>query len=471
MGKFKGPTASRNQLVLMPQCLDEMVSQDEPVRLLCEVMDRLDYSQLESSYPGGGCPAYPPRLLVKVLTLAYSMGQRSSRRIAEALRVDLRYVWLAEGLKPDFRTVARFRREKGEYLGELFAQSVRLCQEAGLVLLWHVAIDGSKVESVSGSHSLWGSRRIEQEREAIRRILDEAEEVDRLEDEEHGDSDGTTLPEHLRDADARKRRVDEAEKQLRQSGKKVISMTEPQSRPMRTSRGVQMSYNVQAAVDSSSQVVVGMSVTTDENDRQQLGTMLDEVYKNTGCKPSVVSADKGYYSAANMRILDEREQAGAVSVPKLPPRCRRPDRYGIDCFIYDEIGDTYRCPAGNLLTFRQTTNKGKGNSVYRIYKCAECRRCAHRELCGVRKGGKRLDIHVANALRAKMERFLATDAGKAAAVLRKQVVEPVFGQTKENRRFRRFMLRGLKGASIESALVFLVHNVIKVVSTRACQPA
>jgi transposase len=263
--------------------------------------------------------------------------------------------------------------------------------------------------------------------------------------------------------------VDEAEKQLRQSGKKVISTTEPESRPMRTSRGVRMSYNVQAAVDSSSQVVVGLSVTADENDRGQLGTMLSETYKNTGCKPSLVIADKGYYSAANMRILEEHEQVGAVSVPKLPPRCKRPDRYSVECFIYDEINDTYRCPAGKLLTFRTTTKKG--NSVYRAYKCAQCRGCLHRELCGVRKGGKRLSIHVANALRAKMERFLATDAGKAAAVLRKQVVEPVFGQMKENRRFRRFVLRGLKGASIEAALVFLVHNVSKVVSTRACQPA
>jgi len=470
MGRFKEPSASRKQLILMPQSLDEMVSQQEPVRLLCEVMDRLDYSRLESSYPGGGCPAYPPRLLVKVLALAYNMGQRSSRKIAEALRVDLRYVWLAEGLTPDFRTLARFRQEKEEYLRELFEGSVRLCQEAGLVLLGHVAIDGSKVESVAGSHSLWGKRRIEQEREAIRRILEEAEEVDRLEDEALGDNDGTSLPEHLRDVESRKRRVDEAEKQLRQSGKKVISTTEPESRPMRTSRGVRMSYNVQAAVDSSSQVVVGMLVTTDENDRQQLGAMLTEVYKNTGCKPSVVSADKGYYSAANMKILDENNQAGAVSVPKLPPRCKRPDRYDIDCFIYDEIGDTYRCPAGKLLTFRQTTNKSKVNSVYRIYKCAECRGCLHRELCGARKGGKRLDIHVSNALRAKMERFLATDAGKAAAVLRKQVVEPVFGQAKENRRFRRFVLGGLKGASIESALVFLVHNVFKVMSSPAYQP-
>lgn len=467
MGKFREPTASRNQLALMPQCLDEMVSQDEPVRLLCEVMDRLDYNRLESSYPGGGCPAYSPRLLVKVLALAYSVGQRSSRKIAEALRVDLRYVWLAEGLKPDFRTLARFRREKGKYLRELFAQSSMLAQEVGLVLLWHVAIDGSKVESVAGSHSLWGKRRVDQEREAIRRILEEAEEADRLEEEEYGESDGTSLPDDLRDVESRKRRVDEAEKQLRESGKKVISTTEPESRPMRTSRGVRMSYNVQAAVDSSSQVVVGMLVTTDENDRHQLGPMLSEVYANTGFKPAVVSADKGYYCAANMRILDENNQAGAVSVPRLPPRCNRPGGYGIDCFSYDEVGDTYTCPAGKLLTLRQATDKG--NSVYRVYICADCRGCAHRVSCGASKRGKRLDINVSNALRMKMQRFLGTDAGKAAAALRKQVVEPVFGQTKENRRFRRFMLRGLEGAGIESALMFLVHNVCKVMSSPAYQ--
>jgi len=469
MCKFKEPTASRSQLILMPQSLDEMVSQQEPVRLLSEVMDRLDYGRLESSYPGGGCPAYPPRLLVKLLTLAYSMGQRSSRKIAEALRVDLRYMWLAEGLAPDFRTLARFRREKGDYLQELFEQSTRLAVEVGLVLLAHVAIDGTKVESVAGSHSLWGKRRIEQEREAIRRILEEAEEIDRLEDEELGDNDGTTLPDALRDVAARKRLVDEAEKQLRESGKQVISTTEPESRPMRTSRGVRMSYNVQAAVDSTSQVVLGMTVTQDENDRRQLGAMLSEVYRNTGCKPAVVSADKGYYSAGNLKILDEREQVGAISVPKLPPQCKRPGVYGIDCFEYDEIGDTYRCPAGKLLTFRQTSDKG--NSVYRVYICGDCQGCLQRELCGAGKHGKRLDVNVGNSLRMRMERFLATDAGRAAAVLRKQVVEPVFGQTKENRKFRRFLLRGLKGASIETALVFLVHNVSKVMPKLAYQPA
>ena len=210
-------------------------------------------------------------------------------------------------------------------------------------------------------------------------------------------------------------------------------------------------------------------MTADENDRQQLGGMLDEVYRNTGCKPSMVSADKGYYSAVNMRILAEREQAGAISVPKLPPQCGRPGRYGLDNFAYDEAHDTYMCPAGKLLTFRQKTTKA--NSVYRIYKCAECRGCSHRALCATRKGGRRLDINVANALRGKMKHFLATDAGRAAFGLRKQVVAPVFGQAKENRRFRRFILRGLNGARIESALVFLVHNVFKVVSTRAYQPA
>jgi transposase len=467
MGKFKEATAGRNQLILMPQCLDEMISEQEPVRLLCEIMDRLDYSKLESSYPGGGCPAYPPKLLVKALAFAYNMGQRSSRKIAESLRVDLRYIWLSEGLKPDFRTLARFRREKGEYFQELFVQSVRLAQEAGLVLLSHVAIDGSKVESVSGSHSLWGKRRIEQEKEKIRLILEEAEETDRSEEERFGDSDGTSLPDSLRDAESRKRRVDEAERQLRESGKQVISTTEPESRRMMTSRGLRMSYNLQAAVDSSSQVVVGMLVTNDENDLHQLGPMIEEVYDNTGFKPSVVVADKGYYSAANMRILEKNDQCGAVSVPKLPPRCDRPGCYGIDRFEYDETSDTYRCPAGKLLTFRYTSDKE--NSLYRVYVCGECQKCAQAEECGVLKRGKQLNINVGNALRHKMEDYLATDEGKAAAILRKQIVEPVFGQAKENRRFRRFTLRGLSGAGAESALMFLVHNVFKMMSVPAGQ--
>jgi len=462
MGVFRDPPSSRNQMILMPQSLDEMVGQEEPVRLLNEVMDRLDYSELERSYPGGGCPAYPPSVLVKILTFAYSVGQRSSRKIGEALRVDLRFIWLSEGLKPDFRTLARFRREKREHFEKLFVQSVRLCQELGLVVLWHVAVDGSKMESAAGRDSLWTAKRIEQERAAIREILDEAESVDAAEDVEFGESDGTTLPEELKGVQARKERVDEAESRLKECGKKMVSLSDPDSRQMHTRNGIRMSYNVQAAVDSESQVVLGVRVSQDETDRAHLGVMLDEVYENTGCKPDIVSADKGYYSYSALQGLEVRNQPGAIAVPKLPPGCEGPPDFGVANFDYDAVNDTYRCPGGRLLQFKSASQRA--GSTYRVYVCVGCAGCVHRKECGSLKRDKRLNINVTHELRERMKRFLATKEGTEAIGLRKEVAEPVFGQVKENRRFRRFILRGLGGVVAETSLAFLAHNVLKAVA-------
>jgi transposase len=460
MRRFKEPTASRNQLILMPQSLDEMVAEDEPVRLLSYVMDRLDYGELERSYPGGGCPAYPPKLLVKILVFAYSQGMRSSRKIAQATRVDLRYVWLCEGMKPDFRTLARFRQQKGKFLESLFRQSVRLCQEVKLVLLDYVAIDGTKIESSSGRNALWTRKRIDKEREVIRKILEEAEEADASEDDEFGDNDGTTLPKKLTDVNERKKLVDEAEKRLEESGKKAVSMTDPDARQMKTGNGVRMSYNVQAAVDKDSQVVVGMKVVQDEHDRHQIDGMLNEVYENTGCKAGMIAADTGYYSAESLKALDENSQAGAIAMAKGSPTTTSTG-YGRESFKYDSERDVYICPEERLLTFRRVIKHGKTN--YKRYECSGCRNCSRKEDCGAVSRAKRLEISEVEHLRQKMEAFLATETGKQQMALRKQVVEPVFGQAKANRGFRRFSITGLAGAWAEASIVFLAHNLFKMV--------
>lgn len=467
MRVFKEPAASRNQLILMPQSLDEMVGPDEPVRLLSDVMDRLDYGALERSYPGGGCPAYSPKMLAKILVLGYSQGIRSSRKIAQATRVDLRYIWLCEGLKPDFRTLARFRRQKWEYLEDLFRQSVKLCQEMGLVLLEYVAIDGTKIESSSGRDALWTAERIAKQREVVHRILEEAEAADACEDEEFGDNDATILPNKLAEAKERLRLIDEAAKRLEASESNAVSLSDPDARQMRTRNGIRMSYNLQAAVDEHSQIVVGMKVVQYANDRSQLGGMLTEIYENTGCRADMVVADNGYYSPANLKALNKNCQTGVIATAKRSPQTTSRG-YGLKQFVYEEDTDAYICPQGKVLIPGYTYSKGK--TLYRRYRCNECRGCVSMVACGASSGGKRLDVNEAEGLRQQMESLLATQWGKVQMALRKQVVEPVFGQSKENRGFRRFILRGLVGAWAESSLEFLAHNLTKAV-TVAPSPA
>ena len=461
MRMFKEPKANRHQLVLMPQSLDELLGQDEPVRLLSDVMDRLDYSALEMSYPGGGCPAYHPKLLTKLLVFGYSQGIRSSRKIDQAVRVDMRYIWLCEGLKPDFRTLARFRKQKWEYLEQLFRQSVRLCQEMGLVLLEYVAVDGTKIEASSGGNALFTTQRIANEREAIRKILEEAESVDNSEDKEFGESDGTTLPEKLSNAKGRSKLIDEAEERLKQSNSKAISMSDPDARQMRTRNGIRMSYNLQAAVDKHSQVVVGMNVMQAATDRSQLESMLGEIYENTGCKADVVVADKGYYSPASLKALAKSNQSGVIAISKRSAQTTSKG-FGLKEFLYDGNEDTYICPEGKVLNARYSYTKGK--TRYKRYTRSGCGGCFRKVACGAVRQSKRLDVNEVENLREQMETLLSTQWGKVQIKLRKQIVEPVFGQLKENRGFRKLLLRGLTGAWAESALEFLAHNLSKAVA-------
>lgn len=459
MGIFKEPKANRHQLILMPQSIDEMLDTDEPIRLLSDVMDRLDYCALERSYPGGGCPAYSPRLLVKLLVFSYSQGIRSSRKIAQAVRVDMRYMWLCEGLKPDFRTLARFRKQKCEYLETLFRQSVRLCQEMGLVLLEYVAVDGTKIESSSGGNALFTSQRIACEREIIRKILEEADAVDAGEDKEFGEGDGTSLPERLSNAKERSKLIDEAEKRLKESDSKAVSMSDPDARQMRTRNGIRMSYNLQAAVDKHSQVVVGMNVVQAANDRSQLESMLDEIYENTGCKADVVVADKGYYSPASLKALTKNNQSGVIAISKKSAQTT-PKGFGLKEFSYNADEDKYTCPEGKSLNARYSYTKGR--TLYKRYSCIGCGKCPKKVACGAVSQGKRMDVNEVEHLHERMESLLSTQWGKAQIKLRKQIVEPVFGQLKGNRGFRKLLMRGLTGAWAESTLEFLAHNLLKV---------
>jgi transposase len=460
MRMFKEALTARNQLMLLPPSVDEMVDQSDPVRLFDELTNRLDYGKLRCSYPGGGCPAYPPDVMAKVLIFAYSMGQRSSRKIAALLKVDLRYIWLSGGLKPDFHTVARFRKEKGIHFEELFAQSVRLCMASGLVLLEHVAVDGTKIEAGCGEKSIWDSKRIEKEREIAKKILHDAEETDKNEDEKYGDVDPTKLSEALTNAESRKRAVDEACKLLEKTGKKTISTTDPDSRQMKTRHGIKMSYNVQAAVDGEHQVVVGMSVTQDENDRNQMSEVLEKITANTGSKSDIIIADKGYDSASTLETLDEHEQSGAIAMQHLPKQCDGPEGFRATDFSYDSESDEYTCPEGRRLTFKGETCKS--NTNYRMYVCENCTGCEYRSDCRCLKRNKRLCVNVSNALRKKMQSFMQTDIANEATKLRKRIIEPVFGQIKQNRSFRRLFLMGLAGAKSECALIFLAHNLFKI---------
>jgi len=397
MPRFKMPVAP-TQMWLLPPSLDDMLPKDVIVRVLSDVMNELDWSKMEEGYSNGaGRPAYWPRVMTKILVYAYSNGIMSSRKIEELVEYDLRYVWLAGGLKPDFHTIARFRKDKWDELALLFADSSRVCKDMGLVLLHEVSIDGTKLEANAGHKTVYDRKRLEREIEEMKILLRDAEEADRAEDALYGDGNGRELPEELVDAKKRKAKLEKLSEKLSKSGEKFISAADEESTMVKTKAGVAPGFNVQAAVDSANQIILAAKVIAIPHDHGQLPEMLDEVKKNTGLSPCVVLADNGYCDEATLKALDERGQAALLPVKEQPQKRKNNGLFSSKCFLPDGQRDVLICPAGRELAFKQEVQTGSG--VYRVYAARGCGSCSFQEECVGCGKSRRIQISSIEPLR------------------------------------------------------------------------
>ena len=458
---FRDPAVAKDQVMLLPPCVSEFVAQDDPVRLAGEIIDGMDLSELLSKYSGGGAPAYDPRMLMKVIVFGYCEGVRSSRKLSAALGRDMRFMYLAEMSRPDFRTIARFRRENLDAVRKVFEDTVRTSLKMGLALLAHTSLDGTKLEANVSGKQTYRRERLEKALESagaqIESILSEAERVDVEEDELYGDVRGDEMPRELADVTRRRELLAKAKEQLEESGRKAVCATDLDSRVMKTGNGNRPAYNAQAVVDKEHQIVVAAGVSQDETDHHQAPVMLDEVVRLTGCKPDCVTMDGGYFSGETLSYADERELN--IYVPD-----NQPAQSGKTGFEFDEVNDEYVCPCGERLKYAMTRER-KGR-IYRIYR-RSCGSCERRKCCcGGKSRVKELWHRVNGELAERMSAKMGTDEAREVYSLRKQIIEPVFGNIKQNKNLRRLLLRGLEGAEIEFLLGCIAHNLGKIINIK-----
>jgi len=362
MKRFKDPVSPPEQGFLLPPSVNEFVASDDPVRLFSEVLDSLDVSEFEERYRGGGAPAYSPRVLLKVLLFGYSEGLRSSRRIEQALQSDVRFMYLTGMQRPDYRTIARFRRTHEAALKGLFVSVVRVCQSMGLVLMRHVSVDGTKIQANVSGRNTYGQERLEpslaslEDRIAV--LMQEAQETDAAEDARYGDRRGDELPEELRDAVRRKERLEAAKRKLLEIGHKAIPATDLDARVMHTTSGNRPAYNAQAVVDEQSQVIVAAEVTDACCDNAQLRPMIETAKQNTGVQPDTVTADGGYHSVDTLAYVEQTQLNAYVPV-------HGKKGYKRAGYTYDADRDVYIASSGEELTYRGMVVKAR--KTYRWY--------------------------------------------------------------------------------------------------------
>ena len=432
---------------LLPPSPQDWLDEGDLVYFLLDTVMELDLSAITSKYEqeGRGYPPYHPRMMVTLLLYAYCRGIFSSRRMQQACEERMTFRVIVGHDIPNFRTISDFRKLHLVELESLFVQVLRLCQEAGLVKLGHVSLDGTKVKANASRHKAMSYQRMQQEekrlKQEIRALLQQAESMDAEEDQRYGpDRRGDELPEELARRQTRLKRIRQAKRALEAQAKeaaqaerqrreqqeedqdakprrgrkaqpvsdkpddtKQYNFTDPESGIMKANnKGWDQCGNAQAVVDEEEQVIIACDVTNAPNDKQQAQPLLSQAQENVGADKSLdkASMDSGYFSEANVGWLEENGIDGYVATGRIQhgervsaaPRGRPPDN----------------------LTVKE-----------------------------------------------KMARKLRTKKGRQTYAKRKSIVEPVFGQIKRARGFVQFSLRGLAKMRGEWAMVCLTHNLLK----------
>lgn len=460
MGKFR-ELQSRTQLNLIPRSIDEYVSEDDGVRLIDEVIEELDLSEIEGKFSEIGRRAYSPRVLVKILAYGTMRGVRSSRELARATRENLRFIFLAQGEQPDFRTISDFRKNFHEELAAVLAQTVSIGLKEGLIKLEQVAIDGTKIRGFAGKNSFKSAEQLEREleklEEQISAALKAGQDADDREDEEKGkDDDGDMhLPPTLRGKQERRERILKGLAELK-GGKGTkrsrVSTTDPECRFMKT----EPSYNAQAAVDVESGLVVSGYVTSNNNDTNELGRCVDEVVATSKRKPRQVVADAGYGTYEEIARVESASVE--VFVPLGPSRSR-----AAALFTYNASRDQYRCIGGRTLRKSNIV----GNKTY--YTTRRCAGCKYRERCcpDYPDGSTRLiSKHRYDAVADRMREKMQSTEAKVALRNRRCTVEPLFGVLKYCRGLSNFLLRGTRKVTAMWKFELAVFNIGKLAATR-----
>jgi transposase len=455
----------RRQKTLFPQSVDEYIPQDAPVRAYDVFVDALDFGKLGIRIEADkvGCPQYDPKVMLKLLVYGYSYGVRSSRKLERETHYNLSFIWLAGGLKPDFKTIAEFRRNNKVALANVLKQCARLCMKLGLIEGNTLFVDGSKVRASASINNSWTedrcSKRLEKIDTRIAEILSECEQADQGES-----SNGESLVKmnkELADNEKLRAKVVGILNTLKVEDKKTINSTDPECTKIHGRQGSHAGYNAQTVVDGKHGLIANSDVVNENNDLHQFAGQIEQAIETLEKKPQVACADSGFSDIDELENVDN--QGIGVVVPSIrqvsDKECGPFDK---SHFQYDPESDSYLCPTGKILRYRRT-NRGKECKEYWA-DGGICKQCPNFGLCTKCHRGRKVTRMLKEELRQKLERQYERPDSQEIYKLRKQKVELPFGHIKHNLKVGGFLLRGLPGVKAEMSILSSCFNIARMIS-------
>lgn len=458
----------KGQNWLIPQSIKDIIPKSHICFFVEEFVDSLDFTNFDMVYEGAGHPAYHPRIIMKIIIQGMLSKERSSRKLASACRENFVFMYLAEKVQPNFRTICRFREENKGFIKEVFKETVELASDNGLVDLSLICTDGSKIKANSGKKMCIKKEQLGKLASIIDKMIEEDIKQDEMDKLIYGDKEENIsnlevknlkgIVREYRKCKNKKKLKERCNKAIEEAEKdpemKKVSISDPECRMMKHSGGnYEPSYNAQLTVDSKNQIIIANDVCQEMSDYCQLKPQLEQVKENIGLKEDTkVDADCGYSSGENIKYLEENNLDGCI-----PNRTQTRELNGMeqvtkekfrwDDYEYDEDKD-------------EIIDKGVRLSYYKTFDYAKkgCRMHEYRnqEL----KIAKRVPEFFRERLR--MKKKMETEEAKKIYALRKSIIEPVIGDIKENMGLRSLRMKGLKGAKIELNLVSIAHNLKKI---------
>jgi transposase len=447
--------------------MDDWIDEENAVRVVDAFVDALDLAELgfEGVAPAStGRPSYHPSVLLKLYIYGYLNRVQSSRRLEREADRNVELMWLMGRLVPDHKTIADFRRDNGAAIKQVCSRFVLLCREMGLLAGRSVAIDGSKFKAVNNRDRNFTkaklARRRQQIEESVARYLSQLDTADRQEPTEVMAAKTGRLKEKIARLEDEMKRLDGLEAQMLSSPDQQISLSDPDARSMSSSgRGTGVvGYNVQVAVDTDHHLIVTHEVTNVGTDRAQLSGMAMKAKAVLGAEQLDVVADRGYFSGE--QILASEQAGITVTLPKpLTSQAKAAGRYGKQDFVYMPDQDTYRCPAGETLTYRYT-NVEAGLTVSR-YWTSVCPKCPIKARCTPAPERRVTRWEHEHKLEAMQLRL---DGNPNAMRVRRQTVEHPFGTLKARMGATHFLMKTKTHVSTEMALHVVAYNLTRVLN-------
>lgn len=459
-------TGSRDQISLLPASIEDYIYELHPVRAYDAFVESLNFFdlniQLINKSPGQA--AYNPKSMLKLLLYGYSYGWRSSRKLERAVHSDLSFIWLMGGLKPDHRTIARFRKDNVEVLKKIMIQCAKICINLNLIEGNTLFLDGTKIRAAASINQTKTKEKLELKLTHVKERIDEIiRECNEKDENESEFGSYIEMPQEFKDKKLLKSKIEEQLAVMDIKKVNKLNFTDNDSSNMKGRQGIHACYNAQIVVDGKNGIIIHSDVVNENNDLNQFSNQISKANEILEKNCESACADSGYSNTENVKEILDKGIMVVVPTQKQAIHNPKEDPFGKDKFTYNEEQNCYYCPEGKELHYAHFS-KEKNHFQYRITNPSNCIECRHYGTCTKNKRGRAVIRLLSEKKKEQLKAIYKTEKGQKIYKKRKTKVELPFGHIKRNLNGWQFLLRGLNSVKGEMSIFCLCFNIARMIT-------